>query len=168
MKNILLLIALLTFASCSTKEDPLLDKLKAAVEAGEESKAGYEVVDLAKLTDFEWERAYYFHQLDDKKFITRTIGFKWQGEAVPNLHRRLLFVNKGEVVKYVDYDYRELPFTLYGCGDDRWVYPRSRSSFATFKYCKGEDFIYPLIPVSCLTDFEEMVNAACPAESVKE
>lgn len=167
MKNLLLLLALLTFVSCS-KEDPLLMELKAAVDASEQNEAGYEVIDMAELTDFEWETLYHFHQLDEKNFISRVIGFRWMGDEVPNLHRRLLFVNKGEVVKYIDYDFRELPLTLYGCGEDRWVYPRERAKFATFKYCAGEDPIYPFIPVACITDFQEMIDAECPEEVASE
>lgn len=170
MKNILLLLVLLVFASCK-KEDPLLMKLKAAVETSEQSEAGYEVIDMAALTDFEWETLYHFHQLDEKNYISRVIGFRWMGDEVPNLHRRFLFVNNGEVVKVVDYDFRELPLTLYGCAEDRWIYPRSRASFATFKYCTGEDgkdTTYPMIPVACISDFQTMIDAECPKQVVSE
>jgi hypothetical protein len=167
MKNILLLLALLTFVSCS-KEEPLLIKIKTAVDNSEQSEAGYEVLDISEITDFDWDTLYHFHQLDEKNYISRVIGFKWTGDEVPNLHRRLLFVNKGEVVKYIDYEFSELPFTLYGCGEDRWVYPRDRAVFATFKFCAGEDTTYPMIPVACLSNFQTMIDAECPEQEVSE
>jgi hypothetical protein len=163
VKNILFFFSCLVLISCSDSNDKLIDELKAIVEADEKMETGYTVVELAELTDFDWDTLYYFHQLDDKKYISQQIGFKWDGEAVPNLQRRFLFVKDGKVVSYSDYAFNDLPITLYGCSQDRWVYPRSRASFAAFKYCRGDEFSFPFIPVPCINEFQEMVDADCPA-----
>jgi len=173
MKNILIksclfLLLFCGFAGCSDANNQLLDKLKDAVVSDEKNAQGYTVVDMVQLTDFEWETLYVFHQNDDKNYISRELGFKWEGSAVPNLHRRLLFVNDGKVVSFVDYDFREFPLVVYGCGEDRWVYPRSRAKFATFKYCAGEDITRPFIPVACIADFKGMLGSECPEEAAAE
>ncbi len=98
MKNILFLFACLALISCSDSNNKLLDALKAAVETDEKMETGYKVIALDELTDFEWDTLYCFHQLDDKKYINQQIGFKWEAEAVPNSHRRFLFVKDGQVV----------------------------------------------------------------------
>lgn len=162
MKSSLLLLVMLAFLSCSDSNNQLIDRLKKAVESVDKNEAGYEVVELGQLTDFEWDTLYYFHQLDDKNYISQQIGFKWDGDAVPNLHRRFLFVKDGKVVSYTDYEFSELPLIVYGCVEDRWIYPRNRANFATFKYCQGEEFSYPFIPVPCVGDFKEMMGKECP------
>ena len=167
MKYKLFLLALFTFVSCSDSNNKLIEKLKTTVETAEKSNESYTLVDFAQLTDFEWDTLYHFHQLDDKHYISRQIGFKWDGAAVPNLSRRLLFVKDGKVVSYTDYELSELPITLYGCAEDRWVYPRSRARFATFKYCKGDEHSYPFIPVPCIESFREMMGTVCPEPETK-
>lgn len=162
MKNILFLFVLLASVSCSDSNNQLLDRLKDAVESVDKNEAGYEIIALEQLTDFEWDTLYYFHQLDDKNYISRQIGFKWDGDPVPNLHRRFLFVKDGKVVSYTDYEFSELPVTLYGCAEDRWVYPRNRTNFAAFKYCSGEEYSYPFIPAPCVGEFRDMIDADCP------
>ena len=153
---------LLLLTGCSDSNDALLEKLQAAVEKEEFGADGYQVIALDSLTDFEWETVYFFQAPEDEKAISDAIGFKWKGDAVPELNRRLLFVNNGEVVSFVDYDYTEFPLFVYGCNTDRWVYPRSRSRFATFKYCVSDETIYPFIPVECIDNLREMVEAGCP------
>jgi len=152
----------LLLMSCSDSNDGLLDKLQASVEEAEEGTHGYQVIALDSLTDFEWETLYFFQAGEDKKAISDAIGFKWEGETVPELNRRLLFVQDGKVVSFVDYNYTEFPLFVYGCNTDRWVYPRSRSRFATFKYCAHEETTYPFIPVECISNLSEMLGHGCP------
>lgn len=163
IRKLLLPFTLLMFLTgCSDSNDDLLEKLQAAVETAEVGADGYQVVAIDSLTDFEWETMYFFQASEDKKAISDAVGFKWEGDAVPELNRRLLFVNDGEVVSFVDYNYTEFPLFVYGCNTDRWVYPRSRSRFATFKYCASDETIYPFIPVECIGNLSEMIEAGCP------
>lgn len=153
---------LLLLMGCSDSNDALLEKLQTAVEETEAGADGYHVIAMDSLTDFEWETVYFFQASEDEKAISDAIGFKWKGATVPELNRRLLFVNDGKVVSFVDYDFTEFPLFVYGCNTDRWVYPRSRSTFATFKYCSSDETTYPFIPVECIDNLSEMVEAGCP------
>ncbi|MCC9137071.1 hypothetical protein ACFSKU_20425 [Pontibacter silvestris] len=163
----LLIIIFLFLGSCSDNNNELLEKLQAAVE--EENAVGndFHVVDMDSLTDFEWETLYFFDAGEDKRSISDQIGFKWDGPVVPDLHRRLLFVNEGQVVTYTDYKFDDFPLMVYGCNEDRWVYPRSRSRFATFRYCNQNNVIYPFIPVTCVENLSGMMGQDCP-EAVAE
>lgn len=83
---------------------------------------------------------------------------------MPDLNRRLLFVKGNEVVSFVDFNYNEFPLFVYGCEGDKWVYPKSRSQFASFKYCDGDRGIYTFIPVKCIENIRELMVYECPTE----
>lgn len=163
MKRYLIpLLALLYFTSCTDSNTSLEQKLRTAVTEGEAGPNGYKTVNLAELTDFEWDRLYYFQAGEDKKSISDAIGFKWEGAEVKAGRNRLLFVKGEEVVSYVDYTYTDFPLFVYGCRNDKWIYPRERSQFATFKYCSGENEIYTFIPVACVGDIRQLMEYKCP------
>ncbi|TPE44903.1 lipoprotein [Pontibacter mangrovi] len=163
MKRYLLpLLALLWLAGCSGSNDSLREKLQAAVTEGEAGPEGYKTIDMAALTDFDWDRMYFFQPNEDEAAISDVLGFEWSGSEVPEEHRRLLFVKGQEVVSYVDYYYKDFPLFVYGCGDDRWIYPKSRAAFASFKYCSGDQEIYTFIPVACLDNVRELMGSKCP------
>lgn len=162
IKKLFLLLTITTFLGCSDSNSNLLDKLQSAVEEEKMGENGYNVVDLESMTDFEWDTLYFFQAGEDKRAISDAVGFKWEGATVPQLNRRLLFVENGQVVSYMDYNYMEFPLMVYGCNEDRWVYPRSRTRFATFKYCDDGETIYPFIPVECAGNLSEMMEIGCP------
>lgn len=163
-----LLLALFGLAGCSGSNAELAEKLRNAVTEGEVGAEGYKTVQLAELTDFDWETMYYFQPNEDQYAISDAIGFKWEGPEVPENHRRLLFVSSQEVVSYVDYYYTDFPLFVYGCQGDRWVYPKSRSTFATFKYCNQEQEIYTFIPIACAEDIQELKAYTCPEKAASE
>ncbi|WP_139307986.1 hypothetical protein [Pontibacter flavimaris] len=156
------LLALLLLAGCNGSNTALNEKLKAAVTGGEVGPEGYKTIRMAELTDFDWDTMYFFQPNEDEKSISDAIGFKWEGDAVPDNHRRLLFVKDGEVVSYVDYYYNDFPLFVYGCEADKWVYPKSRSEFASFKYCSGEEQVYAFIPVPCVENIRLLMDNKCP------
>ncbi len=165
------LLVLLALASgCSDSDNTLNDNLLKAVTEGEVGPQGYKTIQLADVTDFDWDTMYYFQPNEDKKAISDAIGFRWEGDAVKAGHRRLLFVKGEQVVSFVDYNYEELPLFVYGCEDDKWVYPKSRTEFASFKYCSGSDDtpVYAFIPVRCLSNIQELMAQACPEETEAE
>ncbi|GAB3199204.1 hypothetical protein ABID22_001773 [Pontibacter aydingkolensis] len=162
MKRFVLpLLAILYLAGCSDSNTSLEQELKAAVTEGEAGPKGYKTVKLTELTDFEWDKVYYFQPNENKWAISDVIGFRWEGDDIEPNHRRLLFVKGEEVVSYTDYDYTEFPLFVYGCQNDRWIYPSSRSEFATFKYCIGEQEVYTFIPVACAEDIRELMEYEC-------
>ncbi|MCJ8166958.1 hypothetical protein MKJ04_19105 [Pontibacter sp. E15-1] len=159
------LLVLLALASgCSDSDDKFNEKLMAAVTEGEVGPQGFKTIQLADLTDFDWETMYYFQPNEDYKAISHAIGFKWTGDPVKHGYRRLLFVKGEQVVSYTDYDYEELPLFVYGCQDDKWVYPKGRAEFASFKYCSGTDSsaVYAFIPVRCIGNIQELMENTCP------
>lgn len=163
LKKLLLFLSTAFLLGCSDSNTDLLEKLQAAVQKEDLGAEGYQVIVMDSLTDFEWETMYFFQAGEDKKAISDVIGFKWEGATVPELNRRLLFVHDGQVASYMDYNYTEFPLFVYGCNADKWVYLRSRSRFATFKYCANpETTAYPFIPVECIGNLQEMVEAGCP------
>lgn len=159
---ILTLLALFLFAGCSDSNDSLKEKLQEAVTDGAAGTKGYKTIQMTDLTDFEWDTMYYFQPNDDKKSISDAIGFKWEGEPVALGQHRLLFVNDGQVVSYIDYIYSEFPLFVYGCEGDKWVYPKSRTEFASFKYCNGEEQVYTFIPVECVENIRDLMERKCP------
>ncbi|WP_347157232.1 hypothetical protein [Pontibacter chitinilyticus] len=162
-KNLLLfLLAAFVLLSCSKSNDNLREKLEAAVTKGEVGAKGYKTVQLADLTDFDWDTVYYFNEQEDAKYISDVVGFRWEGAAVPPQNKRLLFVKDGKVVSYVDYKYQDFPLFVYGCNEDRWIFPRSRTNFATFKYCEQDSVVYQFIPVACAENLRELMGHSCP------
>lgn len=162
LKNILVVVSVVLLLGCSGSNSGLNEKLKAAVTEGEVGPEGYKTIQMAELTDFDWDTMYYFQPNEDEKAISDAIGFKWEGAEVPENHRRLLFVKGQEVVSYVDYLYDEFPLFVYGCGDDKWVYPKGRTTFASFKYCDGATEVYTFIPVKCAENIRELMQYKCP------
>lgn len=156
------LLALLWLASCNGSNTALNEKLKTAVTEGETGPEGFHTIQMAELTDFDWDVMYYFQPNEDERAISEVIGFRWEGAEVPEDHRRLLFVKGQEVVSYVDYYYNDFPLFVYGCEGDKWIYPKSRSSFASFKYCSGDQEIYTFIPVACVENIRMLMDNKCP------
>ncbi|MER2999137.1 hypothetical protein [Pontibacter populi] len=162
MKNILLLAVVVFLCSCSGGNKQLLEKLQTAVTSEETGTKGYRTINLAELTDFEWDTLYYFQEGENPRDISDVIGIKWDGSDVPGGHSRFLFVKDGQVSSFTDYDLTEFPLRVFGCNQDRWVYPRERSTFATFKYCQGDEELYAFIPEPCLPNLSELQNSKCP------
>ncbi|CAM3569062.1 hypothetical protein POKO110462_09740 [Pontibacter korlensis] len=162
LKNILPFSFALLLFGCSGSNTSLNEKLRAAVTEGEVGAQGYKTIQMADLTDFEWDVMYYFQPNEDEKAISDVLGFKWEGAEVPENHRRLLFVKEQEVVSYVDYYYKDFPLFVYGCEGDKWIYPKSRTNFASFKYCSGEKEIYTFIPVQCVENIRMLMDNKCP------
>ncbi len=159
--TLLFAFALLLFG-CSGSDQELNQKLRAAVTEGEAGAEGYKTIQMAELTDFDWDVMYYFQPNEDQKAISDVIGFKWEGAEVPDNHRRLLFVKGEEVASYVDYYYSDFPLFVYGCGDDKWIYPKSRATFASFKYCSGNQEVYAFIPEPCVDNIRMLMDNPCP------
>ncbi|WP_299755978.1 hypothetical protein [uncultured Pontibacter sp.] len=157
------LLALLWLAGCNGSNTALNEKLKAAVTEGETGAGGFKTVQMASLTEFDWDIMYYFQPNEDEKAISDVIGFKWEGDEVPENYRRLLFVKGEEVVSYTDYSYNDFPLFVYGCEGDKWIYPKSRSEFASFKYCNDDQEIYTFIPVQCVENIRLLMEYKCPA-----
>ncbi|MHA6246504.1 hypothetical protein ACXYMU_01100 [Pontibacter sp. CAU 1760] len=156
------LLALALFAGCSDSNSDLNEKLMQAVTEGETNAEGYKTIDMAAVTDFDWDKMYYFQPNEDQKAISDAIGFRWEGSGVQSGSRRLLFVKGEEVVSFVDYVYEELPLFVYGCEDDKWIYPQSRSEFASFKYYAGGKEVYAFIPARCLENIKDLMEQQCP------
>ena len=159
-KNLLLLLLVFAFAGCSKNDDELLNKLQTEVEK-ESGKTGYHIVSMADLTDFDWDMMYFFAGEVSVKEIEDQIGFKWDGSTIPGGHNRLLFVHQNQVVNYIDYNADEFPLRVFGCNQDRWIYPHNRSTFATFKYCQNKKDIYAFIPEPCLENIRELMAFKC-------
>ena len=162
LRNALIFAFALLLFGCSGSNQELNQKLRDAVTEGEAGAEGYKTVQLAELTDFDWDVMYYFQPNEDKKAISDVIGFKWEGAEVPEDHRRLLFVKGQEVVSYMDYYYKDFPLFVHGCGNDKWVYPKSRSTFASFKYCSGNQEVYAFIPEPCVDNIRILMDNECP------
>lgn len=169
-KNFWFLGLLIGLLGCSGSDNTTLKKLQAAVENENVGPKGYNVIKLEDITDFEWDTAYFFQEATPVLDIRNEIGFMWDGTAVPNFHHRFLFVGKGKVVGFVDYNFKEeFPLSVYGCNQDRWIYPRSRATFASFKYCTtGEDqkTVYTFIPEPCVENIQQLMGQKCNEEKV--
>jgi hypothetical protein len=162
MKNFLLLTIVILFCSCSGGNDQFLEKLQTAITSEAASAKNYKTIKLTDLTDFEWDTLYYFQEGEHPRDISGVIGIKWDGPEVPGGHSRLLFVKGGQVTSFTDYSLTEFPLRVFGCNTDKWVYPRERSTFATFKYCQNNTELYAFIPEPCLANLSELQHGKCP------
>lgn len=169
----LLLLFALPFTGCSNSNEALLARLNKAVDPVRNLHQGYRVVDLKDLTDFPWDSMYVFHGEEGISYIQWIIRLKWNGPAVPNLHKRLVFVHEGKVVTYVDCNEEEdidgsvkrpaLPIFIYSCnGEPERRFARNTARFAVFRYCGKGSMHYPFVPLGCLTDFKDMLTQGCP------
>ena len=161
MRNtLLLLLTLFVLMGCSDNDNKLLDKLQTAVKK-EPGKAGYTVVELESITDFEWDTLYFFAGQVSPEEVNNQIGIKWDGGKIPGGYDRLIFVKNNQVVSFIDYNLVEFPLQVFGCNTDRWIYPRNRSTFAAFKYCQGEKEVYAFIPEPCFGNIKELQQNKC-------
>lgn len=168
-KIFLFVFAVFVLAGCSDSNKALLEKLRTAVEAGSENAQGYTIVDMGSLTDFEWDRMYFFQGKQTVVDIEAETGVKWEsGSDVPEGHNRLLFMKGNEVVSFVDYYAEEFPLQVMGCKEDRWIYPHSRSTFVSFKYCLNDKEVYAFVPQPCLENMKELINTKCDDKAQAE
>ena len=170
----ILLLSSCLLASCASNDEVLLAKLRKEMLPVLTMTKGYMVLDLNQLTDFPWDSVYAFHGEEGGEYVNSTIGFRWDGPAVPNLHQRLLFVHQGAVVAYVDCNEEEgvynaqknwpLPIFLYKCADKAHGIARREAKFATFRACDRGYISYPLIPLKCLAnspDYQALLARGC-------
>ena len=66
------------------------------------------VVEVAQLTDFDWDRMFVFAPYTDVKTVHKTLGYEWRGAEVSQIERMdrfhlLVFTKDSKVVKYFEY-----------------------------------------------------------------
>lgn len=127
---------------------------------------------LDSLTNFAWDKVYFFDEETLPHHISTDIGFEWDGPAVPGFHTRLLFVDKNRVVCYMDYPYADYlnspstgshPFFLHNCAK---VPPlkglnRTEARLVVFRYCKDSSTPFVAVPANCFADFKDTFAERC-------
>jgi hypothetical protein len=71
-------------------------------EIGTAEQRGQDV-DLADLTDFDWERVLLAERDASRAEISRALGAPWKGEVAFGTGDLLIFVHRGHVARYADY-----------------------------------------------------------------
>lgn len=82
-------------------------KLELAVSKKTDNKDPV-VVNIAQLTDFDWDRMFVFAPYTDVATVQKTLGYAWEGarisliDSMDRFHL-LVFTKQGKVVKYFEY-----------------------------------------------------------------
>jgi hypothetical protein len=152
-------------------DEVLFKRFKHALQPppGKENCGRYEI-DLAQVTPFAWDNVYYFLGETGPDAISSIIGFTWKGPAVPNLYRRLLFVRQHKVISYIDCPQDNdlelgevsMEINMFHCQATKPMLSRNQAKFITSHIPRKQSrFFYPLIPLSCLPNFEGLLAAPC-------
>lgn len=104
-------------------EDRLISKINQ--ECGNQTKPGCEIA-LKAVTPFEWDKLYFFGAWTTPDSIAEIIGFAYEGDAVPDDYRRILFVQGTKVVYQEDF----MPLNYYSSTID---FPEMSDSLAQVK-----------------------------------
>ena len=62
-----------------------------------------QAVDLADLTDFDWDHVLVAERSASRAEISRVLGAKWRGGVAFGTGDLLIFVHRGHVARYADY-----------------------------------------------------------------
>jgi hypothetical protein len=82
-------------------------RLELAVSKKKDNKEPV-VVNVAQLTDFDWDRMFVFAPYTDVATVQKTIGYEWGGARISQIDSQdrfhlLVFTKQGKVVKYFQY-----------------------------------------------------------------
>jgi len=157
-KSIKFLLIILIFTSCSNSDGALLKGIKRKVieqaDIAQKNGKEYSLFKMSSVTDFKWEKFYVFDEFLSDKNISDIIGIEWNGRTVPSGNKRLLFINKGEVIRYVDLEMDSFPITFNTCEPiEQDEYKKQDDVFAVFQYCSKNGCFYELIPARCIENF---------------
>ena len=111
---------------------------------------------LSSITTFKWDKFIVFEEYVTGRQISEITGIKWDGEAVPTGNRRVLFISKNRIVKYVDIEVESFPLWIYTCHpiNQQYVFDKKDDLFAVFKSNKNNTERYQMIPYRCIDGFE--------------
>ena len=177
VSRLLFLLLLMLATSCTEDNKELLDRIEHQMQHIRSMKRGYRIMRLDSLTTFAWDRVYFFGSNDGfntDKEISATIGFKWSGTAIPDNAHRLLFVNQGKVVAYVDcmpWDDVDgslaLPIQMYGC-DKQEGYSRQEARFAVYRDCtSGLPGTLNMVQIDCIEKFRVSIKQGCTDSTLR-
>jgi len=151
----LLIIILLSACKSSLKGDIFY---KVARECGSTTKSKCTVI-LKEVTKFQWDKMYLFGSWTVPDSVSKMIGFKYDGDEVPDDYRRMVFTFANRVVyqedfKPFDYYSSTLIFAVDGDSLRSQMTPYFTPEDAIFKVEKSkiksnckDCFAYSLIPV---------------------
>lgn len=103
----LLVLMILCFGCNKTPSDKIIDYAKE--KYGNNFKTG--IVNFPDIFSFPWEKIYMFSPLLYPEDISEAIGFKYNGDIVPDDTYLFLFVNKGSIVKQYTYSDLKIGFS---------------------------------------------------------
>jgi hypothetical protein len=153
--------------------DALLTNFRQALRPVYTMTHGYQIVRLDSIATFAWDSVYYFTGESTDRYISTTIGFKWDGPDVPDALKRLLFVHKQQVVKFIDCrtygsadpasDEAFLPIHFWPCNASaRAVWSRKAARFAVWRYCDQPAVEFEFVAVQCLDNLRNLLDHGCP------
>ncbi len=94
-----LCIGVVIFAGCRKPEDPVSSAIENKMSKGEGA-----IINLAELTNFEWEKVYFFGPYETKDTIQKSIGCQFEEPNgfvfVEEWDYLLVFVKDNKVVHY--------------------------------------------------------------------
>lgn len=107
MKNILIVLILLSLASCDrTPSEQIIDYSRE--KYGSDFKEG--IIDFSDVFKFKWHTLYIFSPLAYPDDVTKEIGIKYEGDIVPEDRYLFLFVYDRKIVKQYIYSNIQIGF----------------------------------------------------------
>ena len=155
--NVTLLMCLF---GCSASDHHLLRTLQNEIEKhvalAKNDIKGYSTFKLSDITDFDWDKFYVFDEYVTNKQLKEITGITWDGAAPSRGDKRILFIYKQKVVRYIDYNPANFPLFIYLCGpSEQYEFNKNDDPFCVFGYWEHKKYFWAMVPSRCIKDFEQ-------------
>ena len=168
---LLVFVSVLITSCQSGSNEVLFQKMAQQIQPVRTMTHGYRVLNLDSIADFEWDSVYFFRGPLFSPYISKVIGFEWNGEPLALHNTRLLFVSGKKVTSYTDFSFSALvypdkppmPLEMFICTEQQeHGLSRAQAKFAIFREC-SEITTYTMLPMHCLNNlnFQKLIKQGC-------
>lgn|GEM_PF-2426469 len=159
VKYLISIILSICLLGCSESDHDLLQVLKKEIkdraDLAEKDSKGYSTFRLSDITNFQWDKFYVFDQYITDKDIKEITGITWDGDSPSEGEKRILFICKDKIVRYVDFNPADFPLFIYLCGpSDQYKFTKNDDPFGVFKYRDHKQHFWAMVPLRCIKDYE--------------
>ena len=118
VRKILSVLFIAIISGCSNElKDEIINNVDRKCAGQADSNC---IVDISKITKFQWDKMFVFPGWTTSDSISRIIGLVYAGNDVQDDHSRLVFTNKNKIVHeedFVSLDYKNSTISFQGLGD---------------------------------------------------
>jgi len=161
IKYIINFTLLICLCGCSGSDRHLLhtlqNELENHVSLAKKDFRGYSVFKLSDITDFEWDKFYVFDEYVTNKQLKEITGVTWDGAAPSRGEKRILFIYKHKVVRYIDYNPATFPLFIYLCGpSEQYEFSKNDDPFCAFEFQENKKYFWAMVPSRCIKNFQDL------------